>query len=93
MKKTVILQIPEEVEFQCKATFALLSSSRRLPSVVLPDMLSDPPPYLPSHSQEFLFHSACCCHWIDNVINIILTTLHIVILIFILPCAWHHTFI
>ena len=53
------------------ATFALLSSSRRLPSVVLPDMLSDPP-YLPSHSQEFLFHSACCYHWIDDVINIIL---------------------
>ena len=42
MKKSVILQIPEEVEFQCNAAFALLSSSRRLPSVVLPDMLSDP---------------------------------------------------
>ena len=71
VKQSVILQIPEEVEFQCNAAFALLSSSRRLPSVVLPDMLSDPP-YLPSHSQEFLFHSACCYHWIDDVINIIL---------------------
>ena len=30
------------------------------------------PPYLPSNSQEFLFHSACCYHWIDDVINIIL---------------------